>query len=81
MRILNCLSHKSECKFICEVSIQLINLNTNLLHGITVTDSYHSVSFGIEIVGYAERSTDLVLSSVTFTDVSTIIEFAVVFLG
>ena len=74
-------SHILESKFISKISIQLVNLNTNLLHGITVTNSYHTICLGIEIVGYAERSTDLVLSSVTFTDVSTIIEFSVVFLG
>ena len=69
-------SHILESKFISEISIQLVNLNTN-----TVTNSYHTICLGIEIIGYAERSTNLILSSVTFTDVSTIIKFAVVFLG
>ena len=36
-------SHILESKFISKISIQLVNLNTNLLHGITVTNSYHTI--------------------------------------
>ena len=70
-----------ECEFVCEICIQFINLHTNLFHGVTVTDSNCSIVLRFEIVCYTERSTDLILSSVTFTDVSTVIIFTVVFLA
>ena len=48
---------------------------------ISVTNSYHTICLGIEIVGYAERSTDLVLSSVTFSDVSSVVKLTVIIFG
>ena len=70
-----------ECKFVSKVCFQLVDLDTNLLHGVTVTDSNCSVILRFEVVSDAVRSTDLILSSVTFTDVSTVIVLAVVFLA
>ena len=70
-----------KCKFIRKICIQFINLHTNLLHSITVADCNCSVVFGLKVISYTERSTDLILSSVTFTNVSTIIIFTVIFLA
>ena len=72
---------KLECEFISKVRIQLVDLHTNLLHGITIADCNCSVVFGLKVISYTERSTDLILSSVTFTNVSTVIIFTVIFLA
>ena len=69
-----------ECKLISEICIKFINLNTYLLHGIAVTYSNSSVIFRLKVISNTERCTDLILSSVSFTDISTVIVFAVVFL-
>ena len=68
-----------KCKLVCKVSVQLVDFHANLLHGITVADSYCAVCLGLEVIGYAERSTDLILSSVTLSDISTVVILAVVF--
>ena len=39
------------------------------------------ICLGFEVIGYAERSTDLILTAVTLTNVSSVIELAVVVLG
>ena len=64
-------------KFLLEVSLQIFDLHTLLLHRITITDSYSTICLRLKIVSHTERSTDLILSSVTLTDVSSVIEFAV----
>ena len=39
------------------------------------------IFLGIEVVRYTERSSDLILSSVTLADVASVVEFTVVILG
>ena len=39
------------------------------------------VFFRIEVIGYAERSNDLVFTTITLTDIATIIEVTCVLLG
>ena len=73
--------YASEHKLLRKVSIQILNLDSLLLHRITVADGYRSVVLGIEIVGHAERCSDLVLTAVSLSDVSAVIKLAVIFLG
>ena len=70
-----------ECKLICKVSIQIFDSNTLLLHGITEAYGNAAICLGIKIVSYAERSTDLILTTISLTNVSSVIKFTVVFLG
>ena len=70
-----------ECEFISEVSVQLVNLDADLLHRITVTDRDCIVLGGVEVISDAERCSDLILSSVSLADVSAVIVLAVVFLA
>ena len=70
-----------ECKLICKVSIQIFDSNTLLLHGITETYGNAAICLGIKIVSYAERSSDLVLTTISLTNVSSVIKFTVVLLG
>ena len=65
-----------ELHFAFDVSSQFADWQTNLFHGVAVTNGYAVVSFdaffrianGLEVYGYAEWSTDFVLTAVTFTD-------------
>lgn len=70
-----------KCKFISKVCIKLIDLHTYLLHSVTVTDCNCTVILRLEVISDTERSTDLILSAVTFTDISTVIVLTVVLLG
>lgn len=45
-------------KFLLEVSLQIFDLHTLLLHRITITDSYRAVCLGLKIVSHTERSTN-----------------------
>ena len=68
-------------KFFCKVSIEIFDLDSFLLHGITITDSYRTIVFGLEIVGNTESGTDLILSTVTISDDSTDIKLTVISLS
>ena len=45
------------------------------------TDCYATVLNTVEVVCDAEGSADLVLSSVSLTDIASVVEFTVIFLG
>ena len=68
-------------KFLLEICLQIFDLDPFLLHCITVADCHRSVFFRLEIVSHAERCSDLVLTTVTFSDVSAVIILAVVILA
>ena len=63
-----------EIKLLFEVRLKLCDGEADLLHGITLTDSYAAVLNGVEVVCNAEGSTDLVLSAVTLTDRACLVE-------
>ena len=73
--------YELECQFLVEVVLKFRDRNTNLLHSVSVTYCNCAVFLRLEVISYAERSTDLILSSVSLTDVSSVIELAVVVLG
>ena len=68
-------------KFLCKICIQIFDLNSLLLHRITVTDSHCSVCLRLEIVSNTEWGSDLILSSVTFSDISSVVKLTVIFLS
>ena len=57
-----------------DVGNEIVDLDSFLLHGISVADGHAAVVFGIKVVGDAERSTDLVLTAVTLTDRTCLVE-------
>ena len=57
-----------------DVRLNLCHGNSYLLHGISVTNGYAAVVFGIEVVGNAEGSTDLVLAAISLTDRAGLVE-------
>ena len=65
-------------KFLLKVRFEIFNFNSFLLHRITVTNSNCSVFFRIEVISYTERCSDLILTAISLTDISSVIEFAVV---
>ena len=46
-------------EFLCKICVKLINLDSLLLHGISLAHSHGSVFLGLEIVSHAERRTNL----------------------
>ena len=46
----------------------LVHGQTNLLHGITEADGYAAIFLALEVVGDAERSTDLIFTAVPLTN-------------
>ena len=72
---------KLKRKFIRKVSIQLVDLHTYLLHGITVTDGHCAVRLRLKVIGYAERSSDLVLTTVSLTDITSVVKLTVILLA
>ena len=83
IRLLFCVySLESEFKLLVEVSNEVFDLNAFLLHCVTVTNCYAAVLFEcIEVISDAERSTDLVLTAVTLTDLTCFVVFNVELLG
>ena len=73
--------HRLEAELILKIVLQLCNRDSHLLHGIAIPDSHCTVCLRVKVVGYAERSSDLVLSSVSLSDVSSVVKLAVVILG
>ena len=65
-------------EFILKIALKLRDRHAHLLHGIAVADGHCVVSLGIEVICDAERSADLVLPSVTFSDVAPVVKLAVV---
>ena len=57
-----------EFHFLFDISGEVFDLDTLLLHCISVTNGNAAVLDGVKVISYAERSTDLVLSSVTLAD-------------
>ena len=58
------------------VLLNLGDRKTNLLHRISVTNGNASVVLGIEVVGDAEGSTDLILTAISLTDRAGLIKLA-----
>lgn len=63
-----------------KICIQLIDFNSFLLHGVTVTYGNGSILFGIKIIGNTEWCTNLILTAVTLSDRSSVIKLTIVFL-
>ena len=54
-------------KFILKILWKILDLDTLLLHGITVTDCYHAIFLGIEIIGHARSDICAAVSTLTCT--------------
>ena len=67
-QLLNFCIMLSKLDFVCDVLAELVNGNSLLLHCVTVTDSNAVVLDRIKVIGDTERSSYLVLTSVTFAD-------------
>ena len=70
-----------ETELVLKVALKLCDRNTNLLHGVAVTDGYCAVSLRFKVKGDAVRRTDLILSAVALADGSSVIKLTVVILG
>ena len=70
-----------EAEFVLQVALKLCNWHSHLLHGIAVADSNSAVCLRVKVVGYAERSSDLILSSLSLSDISSVVKLAVIVLG
>ena len=70
------MSEKSELKTLSDILLNLCDGKANLLHGVTVTHGYAAVGLGIEVIGDAEGSTDLVLTAVSLTDRAGLVKVA-----
>ena len=81
LRLISQYSLYSKTELAVKPCIQFFNLHTNLLHGVALTDRDASVRLGIKVICDAVRSSDLIFSSVTLADRSSVILFAVVLLG
>src|SRR5699024_1455798 len=68
-------------KFLFEISFQLFNLYSFLFHSITVSYGNCPIIFRVKVIGDADRSTDFVLAAITFSNVSSVVIFTVIFLG
>ena len=55
----------SEIDLGSDICVELIDGETYLLHGVSVTYRDLTVGFGVEVIGYAERSSDLVLAAIS----------------
>ena len=65
----------SEFYFLCDIVVELVDRNSFLLHCIAVTDGHAAVLSAVEVIGDAERSTDLVLTAVTLADGACVVIF------
>lgn len=58
----------SKCNFIFNISAKFFDLDPFLLHGITIPNGHAAVFKRIEIIGNADRRTDLILAAIAFTN-------------
>ena len=65
-------------KSVCKICVQLFDLHTLLRHGVAVTDRHTAVGLRVKIVGHAERRTDLILTTVAFTNIASVIILTVI---
>ena len=65
-------------KLLFKICFEIFDFHSLLLHRIAVTYCHCAVFFGIEIIGYAERCTNLVLTAVSLTDVASVVKLAIV---
>ena len=72
------LSLKSE--LILKICLKIFYLNSFLLHSISVSYCYSIILFRIKVICYTEWSTYLILSSVSLTDISSVIKLTVIVL-
>jgi len=61
-------------KFTAEVFLNLVNADTLLSHGVTLTNRHGVILKGIEVDGDAERGTNLVLTAVALANSLGIVE-------
>ena len=52
----------------CDVTFKLVDAYADLLHSISVANSYRVVFQSVEVDGYAHRGADFVLSAIAFAD-------------
>ena len=64
----------SEIDLGSDICVELIDGETYLLHGVSVTYRDLTVGFGVEVIGYAERSSDLVLAAISLADGAGVVE-------
>ena len=67
-----------ETHLIFELVLEIFDLDTHLLHRITLAHSHSAVFLRVEIVSHAERCADLVLTAVALADIAAVIVIAVV---
>ena len=72
---------RSERDGLLDVSLQLGDGQSHLLHGVAVANGYATVGLGIKVVGDAKGRTDLVLTAVALTDGAGLVELHVEVLG
>ena len=65
-------------EFFSEVILQIFNFNSFLLHGVTVTYGNGSILFGIKIIGNTEWCTNLILTAISLSDISSVIKFKII---
>ena len=71
------LSFFSEPHLIFKIILEIFDLDTHLLHRITLAHSHSAVFLRVEIVSHAERCADLVLTAVALADIAAVIVIAV----
>ena len=62
-------------EFLSKVILQIFNFNSFLFHGITVSYSNSTIFYRIKVIRNTVRSTNLVLTAVSLTDISSVIKF------
>ena len=68
-------------EFLSKICVKLVNLNSFLRHGITLTYGYSPVLLRLKIIGHTERRPNLVLTAVTLTNIAALVILAVIFLS
>jgi len=71
----------SELELCSDIAFKLCDGETDLLHGVAVTDGDTSVVFGFKVIGDAEGSANLILTAIALTDRAGIVEVYHEFLG
>ena len=70
-----------KCHLFSKIFIQICNGNSFLFHGITVSYSNSTIFYRIKVIRNTVRSTNLVLTAVSLTDISSVIKLTVIVLG
>ena len=65
-------------KFLFEIFLQILDLHSLLLHGISVADSHCAILLRLEIIGHAVGRSNLILTAVTLSDIAPLVKLTVV---